>query len=152
MPVKGIAAVKRGYRIRVDKVTGHMSERAVYNVLQAGAAYSDMLTPVDTSNLINSRYAPQIQRSEGKVSGSVGYTAEYAAAVHNMSGKLKGQPREDFGMTSNHSEFGPKQRVAFGGGTGKGTYWSPDAEPKFLEKGFEMVKPDIPAILKASYE
>lgn len=117
-----------------------MSERAVYNVLQAGAAYSDMLTPVDTSNLINSRYAPQIQRSDGKVSGTVGYTAEYAAAVHNMSGKLKGQPREGFG------------NAGFGGGTGKGTYWSPDAEPKFLEKGFEMVKPEVPAILKASYE
>lgn len=117
-----------------------MSERAVYNVLQAGAAYSDMLTPVDTSNLINSRYAPQIQRSDGKVSGTVGYTAEYAAAVHNMSGKLKGQPREAFG------------KAGFGGGTGNGTYWSPDAEPKFLEKGFEMVKPEIPAILRASYE
>lgn len=117
-----------------------MSDSAVHNVLQAGAAYSDTMTPVDTSYLINSRYAPQITQSNGKTSGVVGYTAEYAAAVHNMPGKLAGEPRKEFG------------NAGFGGGTGVGNYWDPDAQPKFLEKGFEMVKPEIPAILKASYE
>lgn len=140
MPVKGIESVRRGYRIKVESVAGRDTDRAVYNVLQAGAGYSDMLTPVDTSYLINSRYAPQITRSNGKTSGTVGYTAEYAAAVHAMAGKLKGQPRQEFGNSG------------FGGGTGVGVYWSPDAEPAFLEKGFEQVKPEIPAILKASYE
>lgn len=152
MPVKGIESVRRGYRVKVETVAGRDSNRAVYNILQAGAAYADMMTPVDTSNLINSRYAPQITQTDGKTSGTVGYTANYAAAVHEMPGKLKGQPRADFGMTSNHSEFGPKQRLAFGGGTGVGNYWDPDAEPGFLKKGFEQVKPEIPAILKASYE
>lgn len=130
MPVTGIEAVRRGFRVKVESVTGRDTERAVYNVLQAGASYSDMMTPIDTSNLINSRYAPQITQSNGKTSGSVGYTAAYAAAVHGMSGKLKGKSRED----------------------GRGEYWDPDAEPGFLEKGFEQAKPEIPAILKASYE
>lgn len=130
MPVKGIDRVKRGFRVRVESISGPMTERAVYNVLQTGGAYADMMTPVDTSNLINSRYAPQIEQREGGTTGRVGYTAAYAAAVHGMSGKLKGRERPG----------------------GNGQYWDPDAEPGFLDKGFEQVKPEIPAILKAAYE
>ena len=54
-----------------------------------------------------------------------------------MPGTLKGQPREHFGKTNNLSDFGPKQVIEFGGGTGKGKYWDPNAEPEFLRKAFE---------------
>lgn len=45
-----------------------------------------------------------------------------------------GQPREHFGKTNNLSDFGPKQVVEFGGGTGKGYYWDPNAEPEFCAR------------------
>lgn len=130
MPVKGIDRVRGGFKLRVEKITGDMTERAVFNVLQAGAGYAATMTPVDTSNLINSQTAPQIEQVNGRTTGSIGYTAAYAKFVHDASGKLKGKPR----------------------GNGNGEYWDPDGEPRFLEKGFEQAKADIPAILKATYE
>lgn len=151
MPVRGIERVRANYRRTVQKIAQPVSEGAVYAVLSQGRAMADTMTPVDTSNLINSGYAPQIKIARGKVTGAVGYTARYAAAVHEAPGTLKGQPRADFGRTGNQSEFGPMRPVAFGGGTGKGNYWDPNAEPHFLSKGFDELKPPIPAILKAYY-
>lgn len=151
MPVKGIAQVKRNYKALMQEIDGRRTDKAVYAVLSQGAAISDTMTPIDTSNLINSRYAPQIAQQKGKTIGTVGYTARYAAAVHAAPGTLKGQPRADFGRTGNRSEYGPMRPVAFGGGTGVGNYWDPNAEPQFLAKGFEEIKPSIPAILKAAY-
>lgn len=130
MPVKGIERVKRNYKAKVAQISGPVSAAAVRNVLSQGAAVAATMTPVDTSNLINSAYAPQITVTDGKVSGYVGYTAEYAAFVHDTSGKLKGLPRAN----------------------GNGNYWDPAGEPGFLEKGFEEIKPHIPTILKAEYK
>lgn len=126
MPVKGIARVKRNYRKTVERLAGPVTESAVYAVLQSGAGLADTMTPVDTSFLINSRYAPQTSIANGRVSGNVGYTANYAAAVHSAPGILAGQPRQN----------------------GNGNYWSPAGEPQFLTKGFEELKPSIPTILK----
>lgn len=143
MPVKGIERVKRGFRIAVKEIGEGKTERAVYETLSQGSAMAAQITPIDSSNLINSQYAPQIDVKEGKVSGSVGYTASYAAAVHEASGKLKGKPRSDFGTT--------RAGVGFGGGTGNGNYWDPNAEPEFLTKGFDQIKGAVPAILKRIY-
>ncbi len=151
MPVKGIDRVKRNYRRTVQKISGPVSERAVYEILSRGGVMAATMTPIDSSNLVNSQYAPQTDVKKGKVSGHIGYTADYAAAVHSMPGTLKGQPRVDFGRTGNQSEHGPVIPYAFGGGTGKGNYWDPNAEPEFLTKGFEEIKPAIPAILKRNY-
>ncbi|WAI83196.1 MULTISPECIES: hypothetical protein [Achromobacter] len=143
MPVKGIERVKRGFRIAVKEIGEGKTERAVYETLSQGSAMAAQMTPIDASNLVNSQYAPQIEVKEGKVSGSVGYTASYAAAVHEASGKLNGKPRADFGRT--------RAGVGFGGGTGNGNYWDPNAEPEFLTKGFDQIKGAVPAILKRIY-
>jgi len=86
MPVKGIERVKRGFRIAVKEIGEGKTERAVYETLSQGAAMAAQMVPRDTSNLVDSQYAPQIDVKEGKVSGSIGYTASYAAAVHEASG------------------------------------------------------------------
>lgn len=151
MPAEGIERVRRGFKVIIEGIDGEKTESAVYAVLSQGAAMAQTLTPVDSSNLINSQYAPQINHASGKTGGIVGYTASYAAAVHNAPGTLKGLPRADFGRTSNRSENGPMRPRAFGGGTHKGQYWDPNAEPRFLTKGFEEIKPSIPAILKGIY-
>lgn len=129
MAAKGIKRVKRNFRVVVKDIEQRRTETAVYAVLSQGAAMAQTMTPVDTSNLINSQYAPQISRQAGKTTGQVGYTALYAAAVHSAPGTLQGLPRRN----------------------GNGNYWDPSAEPGFLEKGFEQIKPSIPEILRAIY-
>lgn len=129
MAVKGIERVKRNYKLIINDIDQTKTEAAVYAVLSQGAAIAQVHTPVDTSALVNSQYAPQIEQQAGKTVGQVGYTASYAAAVHNAPGVMKGIPRHN----------------------GNGEYWDPDAEPGFLTKGFEELKPIIPRILEAEY-
>lgn len=95
------------------------SEDAVTKIMIIGQAHAASLTPIDTSNLINSAYR-EITTSGGKVIGAVGYTANYAGYVHDAPGKLLGTntPRSSSDI-------------------GRGNVWDPDAEPEFLVKGFE---------------
>lgn len=121
-------SVRRKLKALTEKITGPMSEKTLTQALIVGGMYADLLTPQDTGNLLRSRYREVIKVGNGWV-GQYGYTAAYAAAVHGMSGKLDGKPRADFGVT--------RAGKSFGGGTGKGNYWDPNAEPEFLTKGFE---------------
>ncbi|KQP02457.1 hypothetical protein ASF45_20600 [Pseudorhodoferax sp. Leaf265] len=47
-----------------------------------GASEASVLTPIDTSNLLNSQYR-SVDKQGDRIVGTVGYTAEYAAAVHD---------------------------------------------------------------------
>lgn len=143
MATVGIERIKLNLRKKIENIDQERTERALYLILSAGGAYAATMTPMDTSNLINSQTAPQIIHRPGKTTGVIGYTARYAHAVHEAPGILKGQPRADFGVT--------RAGQAFGGGTKVGNYWDPDAEPGFLVKGFAQVKPQITAILKKAY-
>lgn len=143
MATKGIAQVKRRYQMVVQEVDQKRTEAAVTAVLSQGAAIAQTLTPMDTGHLAQSQYAPQISQMAGRTVGKVGYTAHYAYAVHEAPGVLKGLPRAHFGAT--------RAGAQFGGGSETGNYWDPNAEPKFLTKGFEQVKPAIPRILKGIY-
>ncbi|MCO7643267.1 hypothetical protein NJI34_41625 [Pseudomonas sp. S 311-6] len=129
MPVRGIERVKRNFRAVVKDIDQRRTEAAVSTILRQGRAQADVMTPQDTGTLLNSGYQPQISQQAGKTTGQVGYTAAYASAVHNAPGKLQGLPRRN----------------------GNGNYWDPNAEPGFLEKGFDEIKPSIPAILRAAY-
>lgn len=122
-------SVRKNLEALTKKIAGPMSQKTVTEVLLIGGMYADLLTPIDTGNLLRSRFREITQKGNGAWTGKYGYTAAYAAAVHGASGKLKGQPREHFGKT--------RAGVEFGGGTGVGNYWDPDAEPEFLTKGFE---------------
>ena len=125
MAIKGMAQLRRNVRKQLTLAIPSHAERAMHIATSIIGGYATLMTPVDTSNLINSQY--RIVKNTGtKIVAAIGYTAKYAAAVHEMSGKLKGQPRAHFGVT--------KAGVAFGGGTERGNYWDPDAEPQFLRK------------------
>ena len=125
MAIKGMAQLRRNVRRQLTLAIPSHAERAMHIATSIIGGYATLMTPVDTSNLINSQY--RIVKNEGRrVVAAIGYTARYAAAVHEMSGKLKGQPRADFGVT--------RAGVAFGGGTGRGNYWDPSGEPQFLSK------------------
>lgn len=56
--------------------------RGMAQALILGASEAAVLTPIATSNLLNSQYRNVAQEGE-KVVGTVGYTAEYATAVHD---------------------------------------------------------------------
>lgn len=120
--------VRKNLKALTDKIVGPMSEKTLTQALIIGGMYADLITPQDTGNLLRSRFR-EVKKSGNGWVGQYGYTASYAAAVHGMSGKLKGQPRADFGVT--------RAGQSFGGGTGVGNYWDPKGEPEFLTKGFE---------------
>ncbi|MCY1188716.1 hypothetical protein D9M73_298610 [compost metagenome] len=86
------------------------------------------MIPIDTGFLANSRFR-EVNVDMFKVSGRIGFTAEYAAAAHAASGKLRGQPRDP----NNAS---------------RGNFWDPDAEPQFLTKGAEESRTAIDFVVK----
>ncbi|EEY5789820.1 HK97 gp10 family phage protein [Escherichia coli] len=137
--VKGISQVVKNLNKFIDDTAGLKAVRGTYKVLDVIGIDAAVMTPMDTSNLINSQ-SKDVRVEAGRVTGKLIYSAEYALAVHNASGKLKGQPRADFGMTSNRSDMGPQKPKAFGGGTKQGNYWDPHGEPQFLLKALKKNK------------
>lgn len=130
MTVKGINRVRRNIRAIVKDIEVRRTEEAISAILTSGAGKAKTMTPISTSNLINSQYAPQIEQGQGKTTGHIGYTASYAGAVHGIENPSSGRPRPN----------------------GNGNFWDPNAEPEFLAKGFEEIKPQIPAILARIYK
>lgn len=129
MPVHGGKIVRRNLRRTVARIRGPLTDKVLTEVLIIGEGYAAALTPVDTSNLINSRYR-QIKNSATGTRGIVGYTADYALYVHEASGKLKGQPRssvDEFTTGSGRRAFTSND----------GNFWDPSGEPHFLSKGFD---------------
>ncbi len=129
MSVTGVERVQTNVGRVFIEASGKKTESAIYAVLSQGAAIAQTMTPMDTGTLAASQYEPNIGAEEGRMVGRVGYTANYAPFVHNAPGVMNGMPRAN----------------------GNGNYWDPDAEPQFLTKGFEEIKPQIPAILKGAY-
>jgi hypothetical protein len=106
----------------------YVAARAVTKALVLGASEASTLTPVKSSNLLNSQFR-SVELDGTKVVGTVGYTAAYALAVHEASGKLKGRPR-------------PLEN-----GKPQGVYWGPGGEPNYLKMGFEKAKANIDAVI-----
>lgn len=119
-----IEKIKRQLREQIKEISKDAAT-AAYEIAITAEAYAVSDTPRDTGALINGYYVNVEENPDG-AHATVGNTARYAYWVHEMPGTLKGQPREHFGKT--------REGVAFGGGTGKGCYWDPDADPKFLER------------------
>jgi hypothetical protein len=120
MPVKGITSVNRRLENLANEVIPEKSEKALYIAGTVGAGYASLMTPIDTSFLINSQYILSGQEGD-RAFARIGYTAGHAAAVHDKKGTLKGKPRA----------------------SGNGSYWDPDASPQFLTKGFEENQKEV---------
>lgn len=119
-----IEQIKRQLREQIKEI-GRDAATAAYVIANEVMNTAAMDTPQDTGTLINGYYINVEDNPDG-AHATVGNTARYAYWVHEMPGTLKGQPREHFGKT--------REGIAFGGGTGRGNYWDPDADPKFLER------------------
>ncbi|MBI6529076.1 HK97 gp10 family phage protein [Proteus vulgaris] len=132
--VRGIFQANANLRALVNGIQDKRAARAMYMALNIGASQAALYTPIDSSTLINSQFREITVRGT-RLTGRVGYSAKYAMYVHNASGKLKGQPRADFGVT--------RDGVSFGGGTKTGKYWDPSAKPRFLKAGFDESRQQI---------
>jgi hypothetical protein len=131
MAVKGVSKVNRNIHRITNEIADIRTQRIIQQVMITGMSFVAPLTPIDTSNLINSQYRELRAIPNGWV-GRVGYTANYATFVNNARGILLGKPRT--------------------GKKSKGNYWSPHAEPDFIKKGFERDgREAIQRIIRESY-
>lgn len=70
---------------KLPQFVANVETKAARNMTQAlilGASEASVLTPIDTSTLLNSQFR-QIKQEGSQVIGTVGYTANYALPVHD---------------------------------------------------------------------
>ncbi|HCC5834821.1 HK97 gp10 family phage protein [Citrobacter farmeri] len=126
--IRGINEAKTSLDRFIDDVKGRKVIRAIRSALIIIAPEAARMTPVGkTSNLINSQFLDAMVNGT-RVTGRVGYSANYAVYVHEAKGTLKGRPR-------------PASQ-------GGGNYWDPSGEPKFLEKAGENTRSDVDRAIK----
>lgn len=73
----------------LPRFVGKVQVQAARGMTQAlilGASEASVLTPIDTSTLLNSQYR-NVDKQADKIVGTVGYTAEYAIPVHDPEHK-----------------------------------------------------------------
>ncbi|MDS1650674.1 hypothetical protein [Escherichia coli] len=129
MPLIGVKQVRDNLKKEIRRIDDQVTARVLYQIGVMASGWAALITPIDTSNLVNSMFAHLDNRASG-IALQVGYTARYALWVHESSGKMKGQKRKD----------------------GKGEYWDPNAEPEFLKKAFEQNMDAIWRIVVRGYK
>lgn len=70
---------------KLPQFTASVEQRGARGMTQAlilGASEASVLTPIHSSDLLNSQYR-RVQKDGSKVVGTVGYTASYALPVHD---------------------------------------------------------------------
>lgn len=80
--VKGIEQAQRKLDALVGDVQGRKAIRAMQSAMLIGGAQAALYTPIDTSTLINSQYR-EIEIKGTRLTGRVGYSANYAVYVHD---------------------------------------------------------------------
>ena len=72
----------------IGDVQGRKAVRAIQSALLIGGARAALYTPIDTSTLINSQYREMFVNGS-RLTGRVGYSASYAAYVHDPNHPMK---------------------------------------------------------------
>ncbi|XUA17434.1 HK97 gp10 family phage protein [Citrobacter sp. OP27] len=80
--VKGINQARKNLNSLVGDIQGRKAVRAIQSALIIGGSQAALYTPIDTSTLINSQYR-DIEVNGARVTGRVGYSANYAIYVHD---------------------------------------------------------------------
>lgn len=123
--IKGIKAAQRRLDAAVEDVRTRKAIRAIKSAMFIIGAESALMTPMDTGTLVNSQFQEAMINGT-RITGRIGYSANYAVYVHNASGIMKGLPR-------------PNNR---------GNYWDPSGEPKFLTKAAERTRRQVDDIIR----
>lgn len=125
--IRGIEQAKRNLDRIIGDVQGRKVVRAIKSALLIVAPEAARMTPVAISNLINSQFQ-EVMVNGTRITGRVGYAANYAVYVHEAKGTLKGKPR-------------PASQ-------GGGNYWDPSGEPQFLKKAGDETRSAVDASIK----
>jgi hypothetical protein len=126
--IRGIEEAKRNLERIIGDIQGRKVVRAIKSALLIVAPEAARMTPVAaTSNLINSQFQ-EMMLNGTLITGRVGYSANYAAYVHEAKGTLKGKPR-------------PASQ-------GGGNYWDPSGEPQFLKKAGDETRNAVDAVMR----
>ncbi|OBU11693.1 hypothetical protein [Morganella psychrotolerans] len=87
--IRGIADVSANINALVGGIRGRQITRAIQAAMLIGGAQATLFTPIgDTSTLINSQFR-EITVNGTRVTGRVGYSANYAVFVHDPKVKQK---------------------------------------------------------------
>ncbi|EKN6298148.1 HK97 gp10 family phage protein, partial [Yersinia enterocolitica] len=70
----------------INDIQGRKAVRAMTKALIIGASQAALYTPIDTSTLINSQFR-DISANGTRLTGRVGYSANYAIYVHDPNVK-----------------------------------------------------------------
>lgn len=125
MSVSGLKRARANARRILTKGIPSKAARAAHVATSIIAGHASLMTPIETSNLINSQFKKVVKVNTGYV-GIIGYSALYAIYVHEAPGKLKGVARP----------------------SGLGDYWAPNGSPKFLSKAALDNLPEIYSAIK----
>ena len=132
--VRGINQVSNNLSRIVNDISVRRPMRAITSALITIGEEAALMTPVATSVLLNSAFR-HIETKGSKFIGKVGYTAKYAAAVHEAKGV----------------HLGKRTLRPVGKGDAKGSLgyiWDKTGEPKFLEKAAEKTKGRVDDIIR----
>lgn len=80
--VRGISQAKANLDKLINDVQGRKVVRAIQSALIIGSSQAALYTPIDTSTLLNSQFR-ELDVNGTKVTGRVGYSANYAVYVHD---------------------------------------------------------------------
>lgn len=80
--VKGVNQVSRNVNRAIDNIQDRRVIRALTSAMIIGASQASIYTPIDTSYLLNSQFR-EIVVNGTRITGRVGYSASYAAYVHD---------------------------------------------------------------------
>ena len=104
---------------RLPQFLSAVEQKAARGVTQAlllGASEASVMTPVDTSTLLNSQFR-SVAKDGSKIVGTVGYTAEYAAYVHdpNVKQRFRRSTAEKEFLRKGFEEAEPNIRAVIAG-------------------------------------
>ena len=131
--LRGVQNVTRNMNRILNDIQGRKVIRALQSAMLIGGLRAAHYTPIDSSTLINSQFREIINKGV-IITGRIGYSANYAAYVHEAAGKHLGKstPRPvDKGQA-------PGSR---------GNIWDNTGKPKFLTAGFEEERSAIDAVV-----
>ncbi|MFP1897236.1 HK97 gp10 family phage protein [Lonsdalea quercina] len=80
--VKGIREAQQNLNRLIGDIQGRKAVRALTSALIIGSSQAAIYTPIDTSYLLNSQFR-EIVINGMRYTGRVGYSANYAAYVHD---------------------------------------------------------------------
>lgn len=104
---------------RLPQFLAAVEQKAARGVTQAlilGASEASVMTPVDTSTLLNSQFR-NVAKDGSKIVGTVGYTAEYAKYVHdpNVKQRFRRSTAEKEFLRKGFEESEPNIRAVIAG-------------------------------------